>query len=174
MKMMAAVAVLLVMASGVFSYQLTASRDDMLSYYYSNIDAKVPKSAKMLLGDEKVNVYIGGSVLGIETRGGELYSFEKSPIDSPSITIKVSDDAADRISAKQEGVLAAIDNGGITITTSNWYSAFKVEIIKRLYAVAKIDDIVLGKKPSGTQSSATYNAAYVQRVRIENCLLWNC
>lgn len=170
MKLFAVLALVLMVASCSFAYQLRQNRDEMLTYYYSNIDAKVPKSAKLLVGDERINVYLGNDILGIETNGGELAYFEKVPVENPGIVIRVDNDAAEKIAKKQLGVLAAIDSGGIEIEATNWYSGFKVELLKRLYAVAKIDDIVLGKKKSGTSSGEIYNTAYVQRARIVNCL----
>ena len=172
MRFLAFCAVFLLLASLSFSYQLTKSREEMLAYYYSNIDGKLPKSMKMLIGDEKANVYIGGKVLGIETRGGELQSFELYAVENPGIIIRVSDDAAEKIAKKQLGVLAAIEDGGITIEGKGWYATFKVEVLKRLYAVAKIDDIVLGKKPASA-SGEIYNS-YVQKAKIVNCFLFFC
>ena len=172
MKIAAILLAVLLLASASFSYKITQSREEMLSYYYSNIDAKVPKTAKLLLGDEKINVYIGGDSIGIETRAGELASFEMVPLENPGIEIWVSDYAAEAMVKKRMGVLDAIDAGGITIKTHGWYQAFKVEVIKRLYAVAKIDDIVLGKKKAGAGDLS--NSAYVQRARITNCISFFC
>lgn len=157
------------LSSAAFAYRLTATREEMLSYYYSNIDAKVPKTAKLLLGDEKINVYIANDIIGIETRGGELASFEMAPVENPSIIIRVSNEAAEKIAKKRMGVLDAIEQGGITIKTQGWYPAFKVEVLKRLYAVAKIDDIILGKKKPGAEGDLS-NSAIVQRARIVNCV----
>ena len=174
MKLPALLAVVLLLFSSVsFSYKIVQSREEMLSYYYSNIDAKVPKTAKLLIGDEKINVYIGTDIIGIETHGGELSSFELTPLESPNIIIRVSDYAAEAIAKKRMGILDAIDEGEITIETKGFYAAFKVEVVKRLYAVAKIDDIVLGKKkaPAGTDLS---NSAYVQKAKITNCVSIFC
>jgi len=173
MKIAAILLAVLLLASASFSYKITQSREEMLSYYYSNIDAKVPKTAKLLLGDEKINVYIGTDIIGIETHGGELSSFELTPLESPNIIIRVSDYAAEAIAKKRMGILDAIDEGEITIETKGFYAAFKVEVVKRLYAVAKIDDIVLGKKkaPAGTDLS---NSAYVQKAKITNCVSIFC
>src|SRR3989338_9078864 len=172
MKIAAILFAALLLASVSFSYKVQQSREEILSYYYSSIDAKIPKSAKMLVGDEKVNVYIGTDSIGIETHGGELSSFEMVPLENPGIEIWVSDYAAEAMVKKRMGVLDAIDAGGITIKTHGWYQAFKVEVIKRLYAVAKIDDIVLGKKKAGAGDLS--NSAYVQRARITNCISFFC
>lgn len=173
MKIAAILFAALLLASVSFSYKVQQSREEMLSYYYSNIDAKVPKSAKMLIGDEKVNIYIGTDNIGIETRGGELASFEMVPLENPGIEIWVSDYAAEAMVKKRMGVLDAIDAGEITIKAHGWYQAFKVEVVKRLYAVAKIDDIVLGKKNAGAGTDLS-NSAYVQRARITNCISFFC
>jgi len=173
MKIAAILFAALLLASVSFSYKVQQSREEILSYYYSSIDAKVPKSAKMLIGDEKVNVYIGTDSIGIETHGGELSSFEMVPLENPGIEIWVSDYAAEAMVKKRMGVLDAIDAGEITIKTHSWYAAFKVEVLKRLYAVAKIDDIVLGKKKSGGETDLS-NSAIVQKARIVNCLSIFC
>ncbi|MCX6773089.1 MAG: hypothetical protein NTV88_04970 [Candidatus Micrarchaeota archaeon] len=175
MKKFAAIAfILILICSTSFAYQLTATRDEMLNYYYAAIDSKLPKSIKMLVGDEKANVYIGGKVLGIETRGGELKTFETTEVENPGIIIRISDFAAEKISQKQSGVLTAIDSGEITIETKGWYTTFKVEVIKRLYAVSKLDDVLLGKKNSGATQGGIYNSAYAQRVRIVNSICFWC
>ena len=64
-------AVLLLSVS--YAYQIEQSREELLAKYYAYVDAKVPKTARMIVGDEKVNAYIGQSVVGIETRGGVIY-----------------------------------------------------------------------------------------------------
>jgi len=173
MRLPATCAFALLLLSACFSYNIVQSREEMLSYYYSAIDAKVPKSAKMLIGDEKVNVYIGRDIIGIETKGGELRSFELSPLESPNIIIRVSDYAAESIAKKRMGILDAIDLGEITIETHGWYAAFKVEVLKRLYAVAKIDDIILGKKKA-VAGAGLPNSAIVQHAMITNCVLFFC
>ena len=133
------------------AYQIEQSRDDLLAKYYAYVDAKVPKSARLLIGDEKVNAYIGQSVVGIETRGGELYSFEYAPVKSPDITIVVSDDAAMKIGNRSEGVLDAIGNGGIKIKTNSWLAAFKVMALKNAYALSGIDKRLKDKNVAETE-----------------------
>ena len=122
-----------------YAYHIEQSRDDLLAKYYIQVDQKIPKSARMIVGDERVNAYIGQSVVGIETKRGELYSFEYAPVKNPSITIIVSDEAARMIEEREMGVLEAIGNGGIKIKTSSWFSAFKVEALKRAYDISGID-----------------------------------
>ncbi|MEM4555022.1 MAG: hypothetical protein QXT25_04190, partial [Candidatus Anstonellaceae archaeon] len=49
--------------------------EEMLAYYQANIDHKVPKSAKMLLGNERINAYVKGYIIGIQTKRGEIQQF---------------------------------------------------------------------------------------------------
>jgi hypothetical protein len=121
------------------AYQVERTRDDLVARYYSQVDSKIPKSVRMIIGDERVNAYIGHSVIGIETKRGELYSLEYEPLKNPSIVIVVTDDAAERIENRTEGILAAIDNGGIRIKTNGWLPSFKMEALKQAYAISGID-----------------------------------
>ena len=61
---------LLLSASSAF--ELNQTREQMLAYYYSKIDENVPKSARLLLGDEKVNIRLGGKTIGISILHGSL------------------------------------------------------------------------------------------------------
>jgi hypothetical protein len=150
MRLTAAALVCLLFLTLAYPYYLAQSRDQLLDYYYANVDDKIPRSARMLIGDERINIYIGGQPIGIETRSGQLYSFEMSPIDRPGVIITVSDQGAWRISNRQEGIMQAIDNGDMQIQTTNLFSALKVEVLKRIYAISGIDDQLLGKKKGTT------------------------
>jgi hypothetical protein len=108
-------------------------------------------------------------VIGIETKRGELYSFEYEPVKNPSITIIVSDEAAQMIEDREMGVLEAIGNGGIKIKTSNWLSAFKVEALKRAYDISGIDKRLTDKSiPEKDIYQA--NSLFMARQRIT---VWN-
>lgn len=152
-----------------YAYQIEQSREELLAKYYAYVDAKIPKSARLIMGDEKVNAYIGQSVVGIETRNGELYSFEYAPVKNPNIVIVVTDDAAEKIENRSMGVLEAIDNGGITIKTYNWFSAFKVAALKSAYSLSGIDKRITDKnvKESDIYSA---NSLFMNRPRV---LVWN-
>jgi len=147
------------------AFDLKYSREEMLSYYQTSIEPVVPKSAKTLLGDERINLYVGNRSFGIETKRGELYGFELRPISEPTIIVNVSEEAASAIAAKKYGVMNAIRNGGIKVCTSNFMSAIKVGMMQRIYAVSGADDVLTGKKmpPRGLD---TYGALYIQRARI--------
>jgi len=151
------------------AYQIEQSREEMLAKYYSYVDAKIPKSLRLLVGDERVNAYIGQSVIGIETRKGELYSFEYAPLKDPNIVIIVTDKAAERIENRSMGVLEAMDNGGIRVKTYNWLSAFKVAALKNAYALSGIDKRLTDK---GVQEDEIYstNSLFMTRQRV---LVWN-
>lgn len=151
------------------AFTLNGTREEMLIYYQTAIEPKMPNTAKALLGDERINLAIGGKTLGIETRQGELYGFGFTPIVNPSITVAVSDAAAGGIAAKKLGILSAINNGGITVRTSNWYTALKVEMMKRIYAASGADDHLTGKRAM-PRSLESYNAIYIQRAKITNSL----
>ncbi len=149
------------------AYYLTQTRDQLLDYYFANVEGKIPQSARMLIGDEKINVYIGNRPMGIETRKGQLYSFEMHTIDKPTIVIRVDSEAADKIANKQMGIMQAIDSGGIKIEPKTLLSSIKVEMIKRIYAISGTDDRLLGKKYASPQPF-TYNSIYsVIKARIE-------
>jgi hypothetical protein len=151
------------------AYQIEQTRDELLSDYYSYVDAKIPKSARLLIGDEKINVYMGQSVLGIETKKGELYSFEYAPVKSPNIAIIVSDLAAERIGNRSEGVLDAIDNGGIQIRTYSWFSAFKMAALRSVYSLSGIDKRLTDKNvKEGDIYSANSLFLFSQRVLVRN------
>lgn len=159
---------LLTLACLSHAFVLNDTREEMLSYYQTKLEPKVPKSARMLMGDEKVNVHIGGRTLGIEIRNGELYSFETYQVQGAGIDITVSDSAADAIRQGKSGVLAQLEKGEIKITTTNFLSTLKIETAKRIYAVSGADDQIIGKKKSPPADSGTYNSIYVQRAKIAN------
>ena len=160
-------AVLLLSVS--YAYQIEQTREELLAKYYAYVDAKVPKSARMIVGDEKVNAYIGQSVVGIETRRGELYSFEYAPLKDPNIVIIVTDEAAEKIENRTMGVLEAMDNGGIRIKTYNWLSAFKVAAIKNAYSISGIDRRITNKTVKEDEIYST-NSLFMIRQRV---LVWN-
>jgi len=160
-------AVLLLSAS--YAYQIEQTREALLAKYYSYVDAKIPKSARMILGDEKINAYIGQSVIGIETRKGELYSFEYTALKDPNIVIVVTDDAAEKIENRSMGILEAIDNGGIKIKTYNWLSAFKVAAIKNAYSLSGIDKRLTNKNVKEDEIYSA-NSLFMNRPRV---LVWN-
>ncbi len=171
MRLFAAAVLLVLAVSLAQAYQLTQSREEILAYYQNNLEEKIPKSAKTLIGDERINVYVGGRQFGIETKRGELYYFETYALEKPTIVVRVSDAAFEKIIKKKTGVLQAIDDGGIKIQPKNFLSALKVETAKRVYAVSGVDDTLSGKK-KGTfptpPSAPAYNSLYVQKARIAN------
>ena len=149
------------------AYYITQTRDQLLDYYFSHVDDKIPKSARMLIGDERINVYVGGQAVGVETRRGQLYSFEMYALEKPSIVVRVSDDAAEKITGRKMGIIQAIDTGGIKIEPKNLFSAFKVEMMKRIYAVSGADDKLLGRG-STPLPPFTAGAMYaIRKARIE-------
>lgn len=160
-----AFAFILILVSAASAYVLNSTREGMLSYYNSEIEPKVPKTAKILLGDERINVQAGGKTIGIQTVRGELAVFEFYPVEDPTVEITVSDWAAEAIEGRKIGIMQALESGGITVRTNNFFSFLKVEMIKRIYAVSGADDAILGKK-KGTVASAL-NSMLVQRVRIQ-------
>ncbi len=165
-----AFALLAVLLLGVsYAYQIEQPREELLAKYYAYVDAKIPKSARMIVGDMKVNAYIGQSVIGIETRRGELYSFEYAPLKGPSIVIIVTDGAAEKIENRSMGVLEAMDNGGIKIKTYNWLSAFKVAAIKNAYSLSGIDRRLTDKSVAEGDIYNT-NSLFMSRTRIS---IWN-
>ena len=116
--------------SSCSAFVLNASRDEMLAYYQTYLEPKIPSSAKALIGDERINVQLGGKTLGIELKHGELTGFGIGAIDSPSIEVIVSDAAAEAIKGKREGMLDAINNGGITVKTNDFFTMIKVEMMR--------------------------------------------
>ena len=160
-------AALMVCAS--HAYQIEQTRDELLAKYYAYVDARVPKSARMIVGDEKLNVYIGKSVMGIETRKGELYSFEYAPLKSPNIVIIVTDEAAEKIENRSMGLLEAMDSGGIRIKTYSWLSAFKVAAIKNAYSLSGIDRRLTDKSVVEEEIYST-NSLFMVRQRVQ---VWN-
>jgi hypothetical protein len=144
----------LLLISTCFSYEISISRDKMVEYYYQKVAAKIPKSARLLLGSETINAYVGKSVVGIRTRNGELEALEYYSFDSATISIYVEDGAAARIEAGEEGVIAAINNGGIKITSNNLFTAFKIEALKKIYAVSGYDAVLQGKTSQAEQYRA--------------------
>lgn len=152
-----------------YAYQIEQSREALLAKYYAYVDPKIPKTARMLIGDERVNAYIGQSVIGLEVKRGELRSFEYSPLSSPSIVVIVSDSAAERIENRSMGILEAIDSGGIRIISNSWFSAFKVEALKRAYAVSGIDQRLTDRS---VKADEIYNAnsLFMTRTRVS---VWN-
>ena len=152
-----------------YAYQLEQTRDELLAKYYAYVDAKIPKSARMIVGDEKVNAYIGQSVIGIETRNGELYSFEYAALKNPNVVIIVTDTAAEKIEDRSMGVLEAIDNGGIKIKTYNWLSAFKVAALQNAYALSGIDKRITNKNVKEDDIYSA-NSLFMNRQRV---FVWN-
>jgi len=169
MKAFVFVLFIVLLLSVPHAYQIEQTREELLAKYYAYIDAKIPKSARMIIGDEKVNVYIGQSVIGIETRKGELYSFEYTPLKNPNIVIIVADDAAEKIENRSLGVLDAMDSGGIKIKTYNWLSAFKVAAIKNAYSLSGVDKRLTDKSVKENDIYST-NSLFMNRQRV---LVWN-
>ncbi|MCX8197172.1 MAG: hypothetical protein N3G80_02560 [Candidatus Micrarchaeota archaeon] len=118
---------------------------DMILYYQSNIAPKIPKSAKMIIGDEKINAYVKGYVIGIETKRGELFNLQLREIENPTITVWISNNAYEQIKKRKMGVLEAIDKGEIRIEGKNLLSSLKIETAKRIYAVSGADNLFLKK-----------------------------
>ncbi|MFA5929823.1 MAG: hypothetical protein WC861_02985 [Candidatus Micrarchaeia archaeon] len=151
------------------AYHIEQTRDELLAKYYAYVDAKVPKSARMIIGDERVNAYIGQSVIGIETRRGELYSFEYAALKNPDIVIVVTDEAAERIENRSMGVLEAMDSGGIRIKTYSWIAMFKVAALKSAYEVSGIDKRITNKDVKEDEIYST-NSLFMNRQRV---FVWN-
>jgi len=169
MKLLAFALFAAVLLSLSYAYQIEQTREQLLAKYYAYVDAKVPKSARMIVGDEKVNAYIGQSVIGIETRKGELYSFEYAPLKNPNVVIIVTDEAAEKIENRSMGVLEAIGNGGIKIKTYNWLSAFKVAALQNAYSLSGIDRRITDKS---VQEEEIYNTNSLFMIR-QRVLVWN-
>jgi len=151
------------------AYQIEQSREELLMKYYSQVDAKLPKSVRTLIGDERVNAYIGHSVLGIEILRGELRSLEYAPISSPSIVVVVDDVTAERIENRSMGIQEAIDSGGIRIRAGNWLSALKVEALKRAYSLSGIDHRLTNQSIAEDEIYST-NSLFMARARFS---VWN-
>ena len=169
MKVLAFALFAAVLLSLSYAYQIEQTREQLLAKYYAYVDAKVPKSARMIVGDERVNAYIGQSVIGIETRKGELYSFEYAPLKNPNVVIIVTDEAAEKIENRSMGVLEAIGNGGIKIRTYNWLSAFKVAALQNAYSLSGIDRRITDKS---VQEDEIYNTNSLFMIR-QRVLVWN-
>ncbi|MEM4348155.1 MAG: hypothetical protein QXN37_01150 [Candidatus Anstonellaceae archaeon] len=120
--------------------------EEMLTYYQVNIDYKVPKSAKMLIGSERINVYVKGYIIGIQTKRGEIQHFGFGALENPTIVVFISDRAYEDIKNRKIGVLKAIDLGEIRIEGKTLLSSLKIEAAKRIYAAAGGDALFLGKK----------------------------
>ncbi|MFA6328726.1 MAG: hypothetical protein WCY41_04740 [Candidatus Micrarchaeia archaeon] len=167
---MAAFALFAVLLLGAaHAYQIEQTREELLAKYYAYVDAKVPKSARLIVGDERVNAYIGHSVVGVETRAGELYSLEYAPLKDPSIVIIVTDDTAERIEGRTEGILEAMDNGGIKVKAYNWFSSFKVAALRNAYALSGIDRRLTDKSIRENEIYSA-NSLFMARQRV---LVWN-
>ncbi|MCX8194610.1 MAG: hypothetical protein N3G22_00665 [Candidatus Micrarchaeota archaeon] len=147
---------LLALFTLAFSFEIKQSREEMLDYYFSHIEDKIPSSAKMLIGNEKMNVYVGGKVIGVEVKNGRLYSFEMHPVEKPNVIIHVSDEAAEKISNGESGIMQEIDRGGIRLEAKNLLSAIKIEMIKRIYAISGADEKI--KKENKKLASAPLTA----------------
>ncbi len=167
-KALAAFAFLALLLSSCSAYSLNWTREQMLAYYQGSMEPKLPRTAKLLLGDERINAYVGGKALGIETKHGELYSFEMAALSSPTIVVGVDDSAIQNLSAGRCGILAAIDSGEITVEPQNFFSAIKLEAMKRIYAASGADRKLFGANTAPWQAANSANSLYVQRARVEN------
>lgn len=171
MKTLALLLSLSLMLTLASAYDIGMSREELLEGYYEQVSDKIPKSARFLLGDERINVYIGASVIGIETKNGELRTLETRALERASITIIVSDEAAQKIEDGKIGVLSAMEGGGIKVKTSNIFSSFKVEALKKVYSVSGYDKMITSKGAKDS-SSQTTSSMYppIPRARIVNAL----
>ncbi len=174
MKLLAAAAILSLLLTQCFAYELIQSRDEMLTYYYLQVEDKIPKSARMLIGDERINVHLGGQTIGIETMRGNLYSFETTPVPDPTLEITVSDTAAEKLSKGESGVLPLLETGEIKLEPKNLFTAIKMGMITRLYAASGADEKLTARKHPTENSaiSQTLNSIYVHRVKIMNFLVF--
>jgi len=168
MKATFAVFFALVLLQLAYSFEMNMTREEILANYQEKVGPKIPQSAKVLIGDERMNVYVAGRVFGVETKRGELYYFETYALNNPGVVVTVSDYAAEQISKKKMGITQAINSGGIRIEPKNFLSALKVEAAKRIYSASGGDDYLLGKKKTPAEKAGTYNAIYVSRTRIWN------
>jgi len=168
MRFLFALLTCLLLLSLCYPYRLNKTREELLADYQTNVDPRIPKSAKVLLGSERINVYFGQDVFGVETRNGELYYFETRTLPDPGIVVKVSNRAAEQMAKRKMGIMSALDSGEMTIEGKNLLSSLKIEVAKRIYAVSGGDDYLLGKKTSPSESAKTYNAVYISRTRIWN------
>jgi hypothetical protein len=147
------------------AYTIDQSREQLLAKYYADVEPKIPPSARMLVGDERINAYIGNQTFGAVVVNGDLESFDYSLVDNPTITIRVTDYAADSISDGQMGIMDAINNGGITIQTSNLLSALKVAVMERIYAASGYD-----KRLTQGNGMIDDSQPYVQTTNVMNSL----
>ncbi|MCX8175090.1 MAG: hypothetical protein N3E51_02705 [Candidatus Micrarchaeota archaeon] len=155
----------LLLSSLSFPYEIKSSREELLAQYYAHIDPKIPKSARAILGDEKVNVIVGRQVIGIETKRGQLSYFEFQPVKNPTIVIIISEEAAEKMARGESGLLAALESGGVRIEPKNLLSAIKVETIKRIYAASGADEKIFGHKKSPSALLPSVNSI-AARIRI--------
>ncbi|MCX6769702.1 MAG: hypothetical protein NT051_03410 [Candidatus Micrarchaeota archaeon] len=170
-KYMLLVAFLSLMGS-IFAYQLNVSRDWLLEKYYSKVSDQIPKSARLILGSERINVLIGKSTIGIETKNGELASLEMYAIASPTITITVDDATAEKLERREIGALSAMNSGGIRVKTSNLYSAFKVEVLKKIYSASGADK-TLTSTPAQSKSGSSAPLSDIQNAFYMRVKIWN-
>jgi hypothetical protein len=171
MRLLFSIFAICLLLSALHAYRLNASREELLAYYQNHLEEKMPRSAKMLIGSERINVYVGGEVFGIETRLGELYYFEEYALEKPGIVINVTDDAAQKITTGKAGILQSIDDGGIKIESKNFLSALRVETIKRIYAISGVDDQLTGRKKGmfpSPPAAPGYSSTYTQTAHIWN------
>ena len=165
-KLYIAFAVLLLLSVS-FAFQLQVTRDELLDRYYTQVSDKIPKSARLLLGDETVNVYIGSSVVGVRTKNGELAELETRALEKPTIVITVDDSTAQRIEDREIGVLSALDSGCIKVQANNWYSAFKFEALRKIYSSSGADRLITAKNPAG---KTAYSQGPVRIVRARSSI----
>ena len=162
--LLASIVLLCFMLSSCSAYA-NYTRDQILNYYQSNVQPKLPKAALMLIGNERINAYAGGMVYGIVTSNGNLASFDTSAVPNPTIVVTISDSALDKLYERQEGLLAALSSGGITIHTNNFFSSLKVAAIKSIYAASGADSRFFGPGASWPAPAGT-NSMLVQRAWI--------
>ena len=141
------------------------TREQLLNYYQSNVQPKLPRTALMLIGSERINVYAAGRVFGIVTLNGNLASFDTKPVSDPTIIVTISDSAIDKLYDRQEGLLAALSSGEITIKTTNFFSALKIAAIKSIYAASGADSRFFSPGADWPAAPGT-NSMLVQRVWI--------
>ncbi|MCX8198132.1 MAG: hypothetical protein N3F07_02980 [Candidatus Micrarchaeota archaeon] len=140
-----------------FAFNYT--RQEIITHYQSKIEPQVPKSARMLIGDEKVNVEIGGKAIGAEFQKGELVYLEMGRLANPGIEISVSDYAAEEIQQGRSGVIPMLDRGEIKVKANSFLAALKVEAAKRIYAISGADEKITGsKKKEPPQKTAAQKA----------------
>lgn len=167
MKLAAFACALLLFLPILCPYSIPYTREELLDKYYKYSD-KVPRSARLLLGDETINVHIGDSVIGIKTKNGELSALETYAFQRATITITVDAATASKLDRHETGIIKAIDEGGIRIKTSNLLSGFKVEALKKIYAVSGYDKQLYSQPSKGESQPDAYNSIYVQRASFQN------